>query len=167
MVTRVKFFGTAVLVLLLIWPWVAEARLSDTDRLVGVLASNGFRTVAMERMHTNFFVRVKINGRPAALVIDTGSPVTALDRKNVGGYPVKEEETSLGLNAPMGHSREHVGAGFVKIELANTVLGNEKVAVVNLSAMNSGSHIYAGGVLGLDSMRKLGAIIDCGHSTLS
>jgi hypothetical protein len=158
--------GTPVMALLLIWPWVVDAKQGDSDRLGGVLASSGFRSIALERMRADFFVRVKINGRPAALVIDTGSPTSALDRKNVGGYAVKEEETSLGLNAPMGHSREHVGCGFPNIELANVVLSKEKVAVVELSAMNSGSPIYAGGDLGLDSMRKLRAIIDCSHSTL-
>jgi hypothetical protein len=166
MMTRRQFLGPAVFVWLLIWPWVAEARSSDTDGLDRILVGKGFRTVAMERMRADVFVRVKINGRSAALVIDTGSPVTALDRKNVGGYAVKEDETLLGLNSPMGHSREHVGCGFPNIELANVVLSKEKVAVVDLSAMNSGTHIYALGVLGLDSMRKLGAIIDCGHSTL-
>jgi hypothetical protein len=166
MVARRISLVTALVLLPLSWRSIAGARVNDTDRLDRVLADNGFRIVSMERARTNLFVRAKINGRTAALVIDTGSPVTALDRKNVGGYGVKEQETSRRLNAPAGHSSEHVGVGFVRIELANTTLANEKVAVVNLSAMNRGSPIYAGGVFGLDSMRKLGAIIDCGQSTL-
>jgi len=121
----------------------------------------------MERAEPGLCIRVSINNKPAALVVDTGSPVTVLDRNTIAGYGLNNTPTSKGVNSPMGHSSEHLGLSKTRsIELANIVLSNDAIPTADLNAMNRGSAIHVAGVFGLSQMRRLGAVIDCAHRTL-
>lgn len=138
-----------------------------TSSINGVLATYGFRHVPMERTGTNLFVRVSINGKPAALVVDTGSPFTTLDRNSIGAFRLYEAKTPLTLSSSIGKTDDYVGVSRLKsIELANIVLAYDTATVVDLSAMNRGMPVRTAGVFGLSHMRKLGAVIDCGRRVL-
>jgi hypothetical protein len=126
-----------------------------------------FRRIHMERAKSGLCIRVSISNKPAALVVDTGSPVTVLDRNTIAAYGVNETPTSMGLNSPIGHTSGQIGFGKSRsIELANIVLSNDAIPIVDLNAMNRGNTVHVAGVFGLSQMRRLGAVIDCGHRTL-
>jgi hypothetical protein len=164
----VRFLTMAVLLALCQSGLAAsEAQMGEakSDRLG--LRKYHFRVVHMEQARPGLCIRVSINNKPAALAVDSGSPVTTLDRNTIAGYGLNERPTSKGVNSPIGHSSEHLGVSKTRsIELANIVLSNDAMPVANLNAMNRGSAIHIAGIFGLSQMRRLGAVIDCGRRTL-
>ena len=146
---------------------IPEARADEGKSISLLLANYHFRRVDMERTRANLFVRVTINSRRSTLVVDTGSPGTVLDRNTIAAYGLNETPTSMALNSSIGRTSDHVGFGkSMRIELANIILADDVVPIVDLSAMNRGTPVRAAGVFGLSHMRKLGAVIDCGQRAL-
>lgn len=146
---------------------VASGRTGGLDQIGSFLTGDGFRRVQLQVAGSNLSFRVKINGRPASLVVDTGAPYTVLDRNQISSYQLRSKETLLGLNSPAGHSNDGVGFGNVtRIQVADIFLANDLVPIIDLSAMNRESPIHAAGVLGMTHMRKLGAIIYCKQRVL-
>ena len=132
-----------------------------------VLRSHGYRHVPLEASNSRLLLRVRINGRPAALVIDTGAPFTTLDRKTVASWRLAEAPTGMSLNGAIGQSKEQIGLSqLMTIEVANIILSKDSVTVVDLSGMNRSARVSAAGVFGLSQLRKLGAIIDCAQPAL-
>jgi predicted aspartyl protease len=150
--------------------------------LAGALASQGLAGAKLERRYGNhLFVPVSINNRHGALMIDTGSPNTLIDRNSVNTFGLTVEKTDSSVGGLFGRSWERYGASKVKsIAMGNCAVTNVPVAIVDLSGMNpernaaaTGSHIsdskamaHLNGVLGAREMVKFGMIIDCTRQML-
>jgi predicted aspartyl protease len=150
--------------------------------LAGALASQGLAGAKLERRYGNhLFLPVSINNRHGALMIDTGSPNTLIDRNSVNTFGLTVEKTGSSVGGLFGRSWERYGASKVKsIAMGNCAVTNVPVAIVDLSGMNpernaaaTGSHIsdskamaHLNGVLGAREMVKFGMIIDCTRQML-
>jgi predicted aspartyl protease len=150
--------------------------------LAGVLSRQGLAGAKLERRYGNhLFVSASINNRHGALLIDTGSPNTLIDRNSVNTFGLTAEKTDSSVGGLFGRSWERYGTSKVKsLAMGNCVVTNVPVAIADLSAMNpehsaaaTGSHIadskamaHLNGVLGAREMAKFGMIIDCTRQML-
>src|SRR5246127_5759427 len=150
--------------------------------LAGTLASQGLACAKLERRYGNhLFVPVSINNRRGALMIDTGSPNTLIDRNSVNTFGLTVEKTDSNVGGLFGRSWERFGASKVKsIAMGNCTVTNVPVAIADFSSFNqdrsgpaTGSHItdsksvaHINGLLGASEMIKFGMIIDCTRQML-
>jgi predicted aspartyl protease len=150
--------------------------------LTGVLSKQGLAGAKLERRYGNhLFVPVSINNRRGALLIDTGSPNTLIDRNSVNTFGLTVDKTDSSVGGLFGRSWERYGTSKVKsIAMGNCTVTNVPVAITDLSGMNpdrgaaaTGSHIadskamaHLNGVLGAREMVKFGMIIDCTRQML-
>jgi predicted aspartyl protease len=169
-----KLFGP-ILLLGLLTPLRAYAQTGAN--LAGILSKQGLAGAKLERRSGNhLFVSVSINNQPGALLIDTGSPNTLIDRNSVNTFGLTVEKTDSSVGGLFGRSWERYGTSKVKsIAMGNCMVTNVPVAIADLSDMNpehsgaaTGSHIadskamaHLNGVLGSREMLKFGMVIDC------
>jgi predicted aspartyl protease len=170
-----------ILSLVTVTPFWAQGQQAG-GTLTGALASQGLAGAKLERRFGNhLFVPVSINNRRGALMIDTGSPNTLIDRNSVNTFGLTVEKTDSSVGGLFGRSWERFGASKVKsIAMGNCIVTNVPVAIADLSGMNpersaaaTGSHIsdskamaHLNGVLGAREMVKFGMIIDCSRQML-
>src|SRR5215472_6564618 len=170
-----------ILLLATVTPFRAQGQ-QGGGTLAGALASQGLAGAKLERRYGNhLLVLVSINNRRGALMIDTGSPNTLIDRNSVNTFGLTAEKTNSNVGGLFGRTWEHYGTSKVKsIAMGNCVVANVPVAIVDLSNMNpdrssgaTGSHIadskamaHLNGVLGAREMVKFGMIIDCTRQML-
>src|SRR5215831_18361408 len=150
--------------------------------LAGALAGQGLAGAKLERRYGNhLLVPVSINNQRGALMIDTGSPNTLIDRNSVNTFGLTMEKTDSSVGGLFGRAWERFGTSKVKsIAMGNCMVTNVPVAIADLSGMNpersaaaTGSHIsdskamaHLNGVLGAREMVKFGMIIDCTRQML-
>jgi predicted aspartyl protease len=170
-----------ILLLAAATPFCARAQ-QPGGTLTGALASQGLAGAKLERRYGNhLLVPVSINNRRGALMIDTGSPNTLIDRNSVNTFGLTVEKTDSSVGGLFGRSWERFGASKVKsIAMGNCMVTNVPVAIADLSGMNpgrsaiaTGSHIsdskamaHFDGVLGAREMAKFGMIVDCTRQML-
>ena len=162
-------------------PFCARGQQSG-GTLAGALAGQGLAGAKLERRYGNhLLIPASINNRRGALMIDTGSPNTLIDRNSVNTFGLTVEKTDSSVGGLFGRSWERFGASKVKsIAMGNCMVTNVPVAIADLSGMNpersaiaTGSHLsdskamaHLNGVLGAREMAKFGMIIDCTREML-
>src|ERR1041385_7842013 len=150
--------------------------------LTTALASQGLAGAKLERRYGNhLLIPVSINNQRGALMIDTGSPNTLIDRNSVNTFGLTVEKTDSSVGGLFGRAWERYGTSKVKnIAMGNCMVTNVPVAIADLSVMNpersaaaTGSHLsdskaiaHLNGVLGAREMIKFGMIIDCTRQML-
>ena len=165
-----------ILLLATVTPFCAQGQ-QPGGTLAGALAGQGLAGAKLERRYGNhLLVPVSINNRRGALMIDTGSPYTLIDRNSVNTFGLTVEKTDSSVGGLFGRAWERYGTSKVKsIAMGNCMVTNVPVAIADLSGMNpdrsagaTGSHIseskamaHLNGVLGAREMVKFGMIIDC------
>src|SRR5262249_20032800 len=170
-----------IILLATVMPFCARGQ-QPGGTLAGALASQGLAGAKLERRYGNhLLVPVSINNRRGALMIDTGSPITLIDRNSVNTFGLTVEKTDSSVGGLFGRAWERYGTSKVKsIAMGNCVVTNVPVAIADLSAMNpersaaaTGSHIadsnamaHLNGVLGTREMVKFAMIIDCTRQML-
>ena len=170
-----------ILVLAALMPFCTEGQQTG-GTLTSALSKQGLAGAKLQRRYGNhLFVSVAINNRPGALMIDTGSPSTLIDRNSVNTFGLTVEKTDATVGGLFGRTWEREGVSKVKsIAMGNCVVTNVPVAIADLSGMNpersaaaTGSHIsdskamaHLNGVLGTREMVKFGMIIDCTRQML-
>src|SRR5512133_1634048 len=169
-----------ILLLATVTPFCARGQ-QPGGTLTGTLASQGLAGAKLERRYGNhLLVPVSINNRRSALMIDTGSPNTLIDRNSVNTFGLTVEKTDSSVGGLFGRAWERYGTSKVKsIAMGNCMVTNVPVAIADLSGMNpersaaTGSHISdskamapLNGVLGAREMVKFGMIIDCTRQML-
>src|SRR5437899_2581477 len=143
--------------------------------LTSALSKQGLAGAKLERRYGNhLFVAVSINNHPGALMVDTGSPSTLIDRNSVNTFGLTVEKTDSTVGGLFGRTWEREGVSKVKsIAMGNCMVTNVPVAIADLSGMNpersgaaTGSHIsdskamaHLNGVLGAREMLKFGMIL--------
>src|SRR6201982_580134 len=170
-----------VLLLATVTPLCAREQ-QQSGTLASMLGGQGLGGAKLERRYGNhLFVPFSINNRRGALMIDTGSPNTLIDRNSVNTFGLTVEKTDSSVGGLFGRSWERYGTSKVKsIAMGNSMVTNVPVAIADLSGMNpersasaTGSHIsdskgmaHLNGVLGAREMIKFGMIIDCTRQML-
>jgi predicted aspartyl protease len=171
----------SILLVATVTPFCAQGQ-HPAGTLAAALSKQGLAGAKLERRHGNhLFVPVSINNMHGALLIDTGSPNTLIDRNSVNTFGLTVENTDSSVGGLFGRSWERYGMSKVKsLAMGNCVVTNVPVAIADLSGMNSeqsvaatGSHIaeskalaHINGVLGAREMLKFGMIIDCTRQML-
>ena len=170
----------------MLWLAVLTPICTQGQQAVGTLAAllsrQGLAGAKLERRYGNhLFVSVSINNRHGALMIDTGSPNTLIDRNSINTFGLTVETTDSSVGGLFGRSWERFGSSKVKsLAMGNCLVTNVPVAIADLSGMNpdrsaaaTGSHIagskamaHLNGVLGAREMAKFGMIIDCTRQML-
>jgi len=80
---------------------------------------------------------VSINNRRGALMIDTGSPNTAIDVNSVNTFGLTVVKTGSSVGGLFGRSWERYGASKIKsIAMGNCTLTNVPVAIADFSTFN-------------------------------
>ena len=175
-----KLFALLLSVAALV-PFTAQSQ-QQPGTLAGFLSGQGLVGVKLERRFGNhLFVPASINNKRAALMIDTGAPVTIIDKNSAGTFGLKVEKTTINVGRIFGKRWERYGVSMAKsIALGNCVVTNVPVALADTSDMNAdapaaatGTHISAvnrlphlNGLLGAREMRKFGMTIDCARPML-
>src|SRR5215831_4297043 len=75
--------------------------------LTATLAGQGLAGARLERRYGNhLMVPVSINNRHGALMIDTGSPITLIDRNSVNTFGLTVEKTDSSVGGLFGRAWE-------------------------------------------------------------
>lgn len=112
----------------------------------------------------NLLARVIINGKPALLMVDTGSPKTVLDTDHLQKFV---NQTELKRNARKGlagiTSVYSYVATIEKLEIGSVVINNYKAAAVDLGLTNRAfrgmGNPQIDGLLGCDLLRHCKAVL--------
>ena len=121
----------------------------------------------------HLLVKMRVNGRFACLVIDTGASKTAFDKKRIKRFLGKEKfEKQDKLSSGLGTStmKTHL-AVIKKISLGKVEIKNYKTMVIDFShvmiAYKRMKQKPVDGVLGSDILKKYKAVIDYGKKKLT
>jgi predicted aspartyl protease len=125
-----------------------------------------FKILSLDAEGFHLMITIKINGKNARLIIDTGASKTVLDRTRVSKY-VKEtdfknhDKLSSGLGT---NTMESQTTSIKKIKIGDVEIHNYTTVLLDLSHVNS-SYEQIGlspveGVLGSDILLRYKAVID-------
>src|SRR5947199_10833175 len=93
-------------------PFTAQSQ-QQPGTLAGFLSGQGLVGVKLERRFGNhLFVPVSINNKRAALMIDTGAPVTIIDKNSATTFGLKIENTASNVGGVFGERWERYGMGM-------------------------------------------------------
>lgn len=126
----------------------------------------GFKILSISDESYHLMMKVKINGKTARLVIDTGASHSAFDLKRVKKYvnakklvKNKEKTTGLGTNTMDSHT-----ILLEKLKIGDITIFDYDAVILDLSHVNETYKLLKlpaiDGVLGSDVMMKLHAVID-------
>jgi gag-polyprotein putative aspartyl protease len=127
------------LFVLILWtaalaPFIAQSQ-QQPGTLAGFLSGQGLVGVKLERRFGNhFFVPVSINNKRAALMIDTGAPVTIIDKNSAGTFGLKVENTTINVGRIFGKRWERYGLSLAKSIALGQLRGHQ-------CASGAGRHI--------------------------
>src|SRR5438094_10661916 len=100
-----KLFALLLSVATLV-PFTAQSQQSS-GTLAGFLSGQGLAGVKLERRFGNhLFVPASINNKRAALMIDTGAPVTLIDKGSATTFGLKIENTARNVGGVFGERWE-------------------------------------------------------------
>src|SRR5260370_24200258 len=103
-----------ILLLATVTPFCARGQ-QPGGTLAGTLASQGLAGAKLERRYGNhLLVPVSINNRRGALMIDTGSPYTLVDRNSVNTFGLTVEKTDSSVGGLFGPPSERYRTGKVE-----------------------------------------------------
>jgi hypothetical protein len=152
----------------LISPFCSHLNAAPNEAIQSALAPFGYRTVSLSRPSSDrFTVAVKINGKAAQLAIDTGAPVSALDRSAAEKFGVHGRKSSMRVRGVLGPADQNYE--FTKndtIELAGMVMPDISFAVFDETFFAARTKGAVSGVLGAASLNRLAAVIDCGSARM-
>ena len=114
-----------IVLLATVAPFCAQGQ-QPGGKLAGALASRGLAGAKLERRYGNhLLVPVSINDRHGALMIDTGSPNTLIDRNSVNTFGLKVEKTDSNVGGLFGRSWERFGVSKLKtVAMGNCMVTN-------------------------------------------
>ncbi len=132
------------------------------------LATKGFADVKMKRRFLNhLFVPVKINEKPAALLVATAAEATGIDRSSAARLGLTEQKSNRHIRGSLGPSNEPLGMTNLELAIGAANLINVRAAILNLTDLNKfKNQSHLDGVLGLSEMQRFGAVLDCAGEKL-
>src|SRR5579864_7401188 len=127
-------------------------------------ASHGFGGAPLERrLGNHLFVTAFINGQHTGLLIDTGAPMTLIDKESIHSLGLTATKTNVTAGGAFGRRWEHYGVAKVtSIAMGNCTITNVPVALADESDFNYYTRLpHIDGLFGAREMMKFGIVIDC------
>jgi predicted aspartyl protease len=161
-----------------------------TSSISDFFSSQGFSEDRLQRRFGNqLFFDASVNGRRAALMIDTSEPSTVIHRESAGTFGLLVAETGQRVRGAFGEQGGTLGRSRIAaLRIGNQTFSDVPVLVENQAARidppeflpiaklkwnakrKKLSHYTriesVDGLLGLDLLRRTGAVLDCGHQRL-
>lgn len=127
------------------------------------LERDGYGGSPLERRFGNhLFVHTLMNGRRTALMIDTGSPRTLIDRETIRQLGVAVRDTKAPVGGVWGWKSERYGvSNLATLVMGNCTFTNVPITVADESHINKIRGPHLDGLFGAHEMWKFGMIIDC------
>ena len=118
-----------------------------------------------------FFVEARINGRRAVLIVDTGSPITCIDASKARPFGLKPFTGSEDIPATViANGETHRVTLIPSMRMGQVELKDTPAALIDLGEINRqlrATHDKpVDGILGLDLLFALKAVLDCGRHEL-
>jgi predicted aspartyl protease len=130
------------------------------------LTKSGYGGAQLVRVGNFYHLPINSNGKPANLIIDTGSPATLIFRSSTKTLGLSEFKTNSQVSSVFGHSTDFYGmATIAALTAGNCTITNVPVAVVP-AVRYSGPYGNPSGVLGLRELLRFGAVLDLPHQLI-
>src|SRR5216684_3329825 len=119
------------------------------------------------RLGNHLFVTTIMNGRRTALMIDTGSPRTLIDRERIHSLGLAVRGTRVPVGGVWGWKPEHYGVSkLTTLMMGNCTFTNVPITVADESHMNKVRGPHLDGLFGAHEMAKFGMVIDCARQMI-
>jgi len=142
---------------------------SSGGTLRDFFASHGFGGAPLQRrLGNHLFVSANIDGRHTGLLIDTGAPVTLIDKNSAGTLGLTVKNTSATAGGVFGKRWERYGvAKLNSVAMGNCTITSVPVALADESDLNSYTRLtHIDGLFGAREMVKFGMVIDCARQEI-
>jgi predicted aspartyl protease len=147
----------------------AEPAAASGGTLRDFFTSHGFGGAPLQRrLGNHLFVTAFINGQHTGLLIDTGAPVTLIDKESVRTPGLTVTNTNVTAGGAFGRRWEHYGVAKVNsVTMGNCTIANVPVALANESDLNYYTRLpHLDGLFGAREMVKFGMVIDCARQEI-
>src|SRR5947207_1334788 len=147
----------------------ASGASSSGGTLRDFFAAHGFGGAPLQRrMGNHLFVSAVINSKHTGLLIDTGCPMTLIDRNSAHTLGLSVKNTSATAGGVFGRRWEHYGVSKLNgITMGNCTITNVPVALADESDLNYYSQLpHIDGLFGAREMLKFGMVIDCARQEI-
>ena len=118
------------------------------------------------RFGNHLFANTIINGRKTALMIDSGCPITLLDRASAQKLGLQVQETRKYIGGVTGHAERYGISKLSTLAMGNCTFANVPVEVANESQINLIARPHLDGLFGAHEMSKFGMVIDCARQMI-
>jgi len=142
---------------------------SNGGTLREFFAAHGFGGAPLHRrMENHLFVSAVINSRHTGLLIDTGCPMTLIDKSSAHTLGLSVKNTSATAGGVFGLRWEHYGVSKLNgITMGNCTITNVPVALADESDLNYYTRLpHIDGLFGAREMLKFGMVIDCARQEI-
>ena len=101
-------------------------------------------------------------------MVDTGAPMTIIDRSSVGALGLTVQNTKKNVGRVFGLSTDRYGlSGLNSLAMGNCALTHVPVVVADEASINYYTQLeHIDGLFGAHEMRKFGVVIDCARQML-
>jgi len=131
------------------------------------LEHEGFGGSSLQRRFGNhLFANTIINGRRTALMIDSGCPITLIDRTSAQKLGLHMQETKKYVGGVTGHAERYGISKLATLAMGNCTFANVPVEVAEESQINLIARPHLDGLFGAHEMAKFGMIIDCARQMI-
>ena len=132
------------------------------------LEREGFGGSPLQRRFGNhLFVTTIMNGRRTALMIDTGSPRTLIDRGTSHSLGLAVQGTKVPVGGIWGRKPEHYGVSkLTTLMMGNCAFMDVPITVADESQINKVRGPHLDGLFGAHEMSKFGMVIDCARQMI-
>jgi predicted aspartyl protease len=164
-----QLFLTAIVGMATLVSRAAAPAASSDGTLRDFFASHGFGGAPLQRRFGNhLFVSANMSGRHTGLLIDTGAPITLIDKSSAGTLGLAIKDTKVTAGGVFGKKWERYGVSKVNsIAMGNCTITNVPVALADESDLNYYSRLtHIDGLLGAREMVKFGMVIDCARQQI-
>jgi len=118
------------------------------------------------RFGNHLFVNTAINGKPTALMIDTGCPFTVIDRTSARRIGLGLKETKSEITGARGNSQPYAVSKIASLAMGNCTFENVPVQVAEEGDVNRYARPHLDGLFGAHEMAKFGMVVDCSRQML-
>lgn len=135
------------------------------------LAQNGFDRTPLSRLASNHYkLKLKVNGRKACFILDTGASASCLDQElaeNFGLLPNQDQIMATGAGSSNFATHQ---ADNATLQIGKLILHRQSIILLNLKHVNNAleevNEDAVQGILGADLLKARRAVIDYGRNCL-
>jgi predicted aspartyl protease len=118
------------------------------------------------RLGNHLFAATTLNGRPAALMIDSGCPFTLIDRASAERIVLPVKETGLSVRSVFGKPQRYGISELRTLAMGNCTFTNVPVQIADKSEINGIRGPHLDGLFGAHEMVKFGMVVDCARQMI-